>query len=273
MASTQHGSKAGRVLALLLSVTTLVLAAAPAAVAADPAAEDQETALREKANALMASSNWSEALPIWAQLYGSGAKPLDLWNAAVCQYHRAQTGQATPDQALALLRQYRDSPNVSDEKKAKAQRYIDEMTALGQQKATPPPPAPAAPAAAPTVVVVAAPAESAHAPQQEHPGTRIAAWTAGGIGAATLAAGIYFSLRTHSLESQVSNETMYSASNDDAGHQAETLQFVMYGISVAAIATASILYYLAPLKHASSSVALHPVAGPGQAGALVSVRF
>jgi hypothetical protein len=252
----------------------LLLAAAPTVRAADPSAEtDQETSLREKANALMASSNWNEALPIWARLYALEGKPINLWNAAVCQYHLAQAGQATPNQALALLEQYRDCPDVPDEKKTKAQRYIDEMTALKEQRTAavapaPPAPPPTAPAS-PPVVTTSAPTG------QEDPGhrLRVAAWTVGGVGAAALLAGIYFSVRTHSLEDKVTNEGTFSASDNNAGQFAETMQFVMYGVGAAALVTAGVLCHFGAGRGEVRSVALAPLAGAGRAGAVIELRF
>ncbi len=266
----------------LLSSTFLLAAAtmavrAPVARAADPAAEvDRETALREKANTLMAASSWKEALPLWAELYGLAGKPLDLWNSAVCQYHLAVAGQATPEQALALLQQYRDSPNVVAEKKAKAQRYIDEMIALKQRQTAPV--SAAQPVAAPAATAhpaetTTAPAAPAPAPREQGPRLRAATWTAAGVGAAALIAGVYFSVRTHSLASQVTNEPMFNAADDSAGREAHTLQFVMYGVGAAALVTAGILYYVGSSHGEAASVALAPSAGPGQGGAVLMVRF
>ena len=259
----------------MLWVASLIVALALSAVPAradDPAAAgDRETVLREKANALMASSNWKEAQPLWAELYGLAGDPIDLWNAAVCQYHLAQSHQATPDQALALLQQYRDSPNVPDEKKAKAQRYIDEMTVLKQQQtavAAAPVPAPVATTSAPVPLPGPAPL-----PETDGSTLRMAAWTTGGVGVAALMAGIYFSVRTHSLNNKVTSEMTFDPSDDSAGHQAETLQFVMYGVGAAAVATAGVLYYYGSRHHEPPSLALVPAVGPRQSGAVLTVRF
>jgi hypothetical protein len=279
-------TRSGPLLSAVFVAAAMLAAVVPVAHAADTAADaDRETALREKANTFMASSNWKDALPIWAELYGIAGKPLDLWNAAVCQYHLAVAGQATPEQALALLHQYRESPNVSAEKKAKAQRYIDEMTALKQRRAAsspapqpapvvvaPPPPA-APPPAPPVANVAAASPPAPQQPQEQEPRFRAATWTAAGVGAAALITGIYFSVRTHSLDNKVTNESPFNASDDSAGRQAATLQYVMYGVSAAALATAGILYYVGSPRGESTSVAVAPVAAPGRAGAALTVRF
>jgi hypothetical protein len=266
-------TRSGPLLSAVFCAAALLAAPVPVARAADAAADaDRETVLREKANTLMASSNWKDALPVWAELYGLAGKPLDLWNAAVCQYHLAVAGQALPEQALALLQQYRESPNVPVEKKAKAQRYIDEMTALKQRRAATAEPPPSTPAPPASVAATSTPPP----PQQEQeqgPRLRAATWTAAGVGAAALIAGVYFSVRTHSLDSQVTNEMRFSASDDSAGRQAMTLQFVMYGVSAAALATAGILYYVGSPHGERASVAVGPTAGPGRAGAALTVRF
>src|SRR5262249_6470121 len=154
--------------------------------------------MRVQANELMATSKWSEALPIWAKLYAQTGKSLDLWNAAVCQHHLAQAGKATPDEALALLQQYRSAPDVTGDKKAKAQRYIDEIAALKQTQA--------AQAAAQT----AKPAEPAGASLAAQPaapastgggnGMRVAAYASAGAVAVAVLAGAFFSFRAKSLE-------------------------------------------------------------------------
>jgi hypothetical protein len=261
---------------LRILVAVLLLAAAPRARAGQRPDGGQENALREKANALMAASNWAEALPIWAQLYALDSDSVNLWNAAVCQYHLAQIDQATPEQALALLGQYRDSPGISEEKKARAQRYIDEMLALKARRAAaapvptlPPAPAPPAVTAAPPPVPVAPPSS----PEAMGRGLRIGAWTAGGVGLAALAAGVYFSVRTHSLDDKVTNEETFSAADNSAGHLAETLQYTMYGVSAAALVTAGVLYYFSAGHGESRSLAVAPLPGRGQAGAVLQVRF
>ena len=62
-------------------------------------------------------------------------------------------------------------------------------------------------------------------------------------------------------------------SDDSAGHTAHTLQFVMYGAGAAALATAVILYAVAPRGHEQPDVALAPALGPRLAGGTLQVRF
>jgi hypothetical protein len=255
----------------------LAIAAGPRARADEPTSRpDQEGALREKANADMAAADWAEALPLWAKLYGLVGKPIDLWNAAVCQYHLAQAGQAAPEQAVVLLKQYRDSPAVSAEKKAKAQRYIDEMNALKQRRAEAaeaPPPPPARAAAPPAIVATTQLPAAAPPLEDDGSGKRAAAWIAGGLGTAALATGVYFSVKTRSLNDKVMSAGKFNPSDDSAGQSAQTLQYVMYGVGAAGIATGCVLYYLGSSRHERSSVAFAPMIYPGHSGAAVTVQF
>jgi hypothetical protein len=262
----------------------LLLGTCPRPSLAAPAAAelraDQEAALRAKGNALMASSRWTEALPVWAELFGVGGKSLDLWNSAVCQYHLAEVGQAMPDQALALLRQYRDRQDVPEEKKAKAQRYIDQMTALKAQLSG----GSNTPTSSPAWAVAAQPSSASAAvtstpvPQQSfferhEDAMRVAPWTAGAVGVAALGAGIYFSARTQSLDSKVTNEHTFSASDDSSGRQAQVLQYVMYGVSVVALATTGVLYEVSRHHRRRRLIGVLPDVTNEKAGLLMAISF
>jgi hypothetical protein len=314
---------------VLVAITAVTLTASfglsPPAQAAMDASLEADT--RAKANAFMTASKWSDALPLFAQLYAETAKSSDLWNAAVCQFHLAKAGKATPDEALSLLRKYQTLDDVLQAKKDKARRYGDEMTALKTQQeaeaqrkqaeaeaqrkqaeaetqrkqaeaetqrkqteaealkkqeeerarleaeAAKAAPAPApAPAAVPPAVV-AAPATPPPS-EEKGSGMRIAAWSAGGVGAAALGAGLYFSQRSQSLSDKVAGAKTFVPSDDSAGLSAHTMQYVMYGIGAACLATAGILYVLSPeTSNRSSSVALLPTIGPDFGGAGVAGHF
>jgi hypothetical protein len=95
-------------------------------------------------------------------------------------------------------------------------------------------------------------------------------WSALGVGAAGLAAGAAFGWETRSLNNKVTNEPTFNAADDSAGHRAETLQFVMYGVSAAALVAAGVLYYV---DHRASSVSVALVPAPGGPEASMTVRF
>jgi hypothetical protein len=164
------------------------------------------------------------------------------------------------------------------------QKDRNEAVTLGTRKlaaapAPAPAPAPASSAAgeplATPAAVVATPIVPPPPPEtsSDGHGQRVAAVTVGAIGIAAVGAGIYFSYLTHSLENSVTNAPTFNPSDDSSGHTAHTLQFVMYGAGAAALATAVILYAVAPSGHEQPTVALAPALGPRLAGGTLQVRF
>jgi hypothetical protein len=168
------------------------------------------------------------------------------------------------------------------------QKDRNEVVTLGTRKvaaapapspAPKPAPAPALPGAAeplatpaPIVATPNPPPTAAETSSEGH-GQRVAAVTVGIIGVAAVGAGVYFSYLTHSLENSVTNAPIFNPSDDSSGHTAHTLQFVMYGAGGAALATAVILYAVAPSSHEHPTVALAPAIGPRLAGGTLEVRF
>lgn len=172
------------------------------------------------------------------------------------------------------------------------QKDWNEVVTLGTRKvaATPAPapapapkpaPAPASPmmgaaeplaTPAPAVTVPNAPPPAPETSSDGH-GHRVAAMVVGIVGIAAVGAGAYFSYLTHSLQTSVMNADTFNPSDDSSGHTAHTLQFVMYGAGAAALATAVILYAVAPSGHEHPAVALAPAIGPRLAGGTLEVRF
>jgi PEGA domain/Tetratricopeptide repeat len=120
--------------------------------------------------------------------------------------------------------------------------------------------------------VIASPPES---PSSNRSTLRVAPLLAGGVGVVAVTAGIYFSIRAHSLEGQVANAKQFSKADDSAGETAHTLQFVMYGLGAAALVTAGVLadFYYASARSSEHSVAVLPWATAGAAGATMGGRF
>jgi hypothetical protein len=112
---------------------------------------------------------------------------------------------------------------------------------------------------------------TAHEPAQTSSpgrGLRIAGITCGAVGVASIATGVYFYTRARSYSDKVSNQFDPAPSDDSAGKNAETMQWVFYGIGGAAIATGTVLYILgwkeADSRRPRASVA--PLLAPGLAG-------
>jgi len=169
------------------------------------------------------------------------------------------------------------------------QKDRNEVVTLGTRKvaATPAPASAPAPAPALTgaaeplgtparVVTTPSPAPTAPETSGEGHGQRVAALVVGIVGVAAVGAGVYFSYLTHSLETSVTNAGTFNPSDDSSGHTAHTMQFVMYGAGAAALATAMIVYAVAPSGHeqpVAPAVAIAPALGPHLAGGTLEVGF
>ena len=78
------------------------------------------------------------------------------------------------------------------------------------------------------------------------------------------------------MESTAAARGIYDPSVESLGKTMEVLQWVGYGLGLAAVATGVILYVTAPTGEASAApppIALTPVAGPGLGGASLRVTF
>jgi hypothetical protein len=123
------------------------------------------------------------------------------------------------------------------------------------------------PAGTPTAPVAQADLSSpAATPVSSGSGLRIAGIACGALGLAAIGTGIYFYTRASSLSDKLSSSNSPSASDFKSGKNAETMQWVFYGVGAAALATGSVVYYLGWRAAASGATAVAPLVGPGFAG-------
>ena len=107
-------------------------------------------------------------------------------------------------------------------------------------------PAPAAPAVAPPVDLSA---QNQPSPMRGNRPLRIAGLAVGGAGALALVGGIVMGVRAKSLSDEVTNDAKkqpvgtFDRSKYDSGKQAETLQWVGYGVGAAALIGGAVLYW------------------------------
>lgn len=105
-------------------------------------------------------------------------------------------------------------------------------------------------------------------------GLRIAGIACGALGLASIGTGIYFYTRASSLSDKLSNADSASASDYKLGKDAETLQWVFYGVGAGAVATGLILYLLGSSQASSSvGVGVAPMIGPQTAGLTAQGAF
>jgi hypothetical protein len=100
-------------------------------------------------------------------------------------------------------------------------------------------------------------------------GLRMAGIACGVVGVGAIGTGVYFYARARSLSDKVSGQKVHKASDLQAGKDAETMQWVFYGIGGAALGTGVLLYALgwpaAPNGQPGVAV-VGPMLGPGLAG-------
>jgi tetratricopeptide (TPR) repeat protein len=127
----------------------------------------------------------------------------------------------------------------------------------------------AAPAVAPAASIAeAAPPIAAPEPASSGRGLRVAGIVCGAAGLASIGTAVYFYTRAASLSDKISSSDAPTSSDYQAGKDAETMQWVFYGVGAAALATGAVLYWLGSSSSASAQTAtvVAPMVGPGIAG-------
>jgi tetratricopeptide (TPR) repeat protein len=202
-----------------------------------------------------------------AELFIDTRDPNHIYNQARCfeQNHRYED-------AVSRYREFlKKSPNLSANDRADVEKQIAECQGYLQPSAATAKQVPVvAPAAVPAEVLVPGPAEAA---ASDGRGMRIAGLAVGAVGLASLGTAIYFYTRATSLSDKITNAKNSPASDFDAGKSAQTMQWVCYGVGIAALATGSVLYYLGWRAAGPGQTALVPVAGPGLAGLAAQGAF
>jgi hypothetical protein len=105
---------------------------------------------------------------------------------------------------------------------------------------------------------------------------RITGMVCGAAGLASIATGVIFYARARSLSASVASAQAFSPSDDAAGNQAETLQWVFYSAGGVAVGVGMVLYFLGrPSASADSHVALQvsPMLLRGGAGVSAGGTF
>jgi len=247
---------AGVLLALLLSMGA-VARAAPL------------DARERDARADFAAGRYQKAIDAFAALFAETADPVYLRNIARC-YQKMKK----PQEAIDSFQEYlHKAKSLSKGERQEIDGYIKEMEALKASEAPPPaitapPPAttgapPAAGLGAPATtdatvssppplasttttsspvgVVATSPGPApAPLPNDDRRSWRIAGIATGAAGVACIGIGIAFGAAAKSAADSVSQQ--YNAGTESDGKRDATLQWVGYGVGVAALATGVILY-------------------------------
>jgi tetratricopeptide (TPR) repeat protein len=224
--------------------------------------------------------HFDAAVEEFEQAYALNPQPILLYNIA--QSHR-QLGHH--ERALFFYRRYLEgAPEAKNRVDIEARmRELEESLKRENDVRTQPPPAPAAPQ--PVIVQLQpAPAPSNHvreeslrtsappAPVDQGRNLRIGGLVVAGVGVAAVATGLVFGLQAKSKGESVSSAGRFDPDADSAGRRAQTLQWVFYGVGVAALAAGATTYYFG-LDSGDGRVSLAPAVSPDGLGATVRGGF
>jgi tetratricopeptide (TPR) repeat protein len=292
---------------LLAVGSAVALTSAPSPARADEKTTEQARQHYTKGKQAFDLGKWDDAIAEFEEAYKLRSDPTFLFNMAQA-YRRKGDLQRALDLYKNYLIENPDSPKRSEiekriralekEMKNPARRQI-EAPAPVAKPSEPPPAAPAAAVApAPTPAPVSGPAPApvpvpapAPAPESAPPttavsvvepaqpaasfqppssgyGLRFAGIVCGAAGLASIGTAVYFYTRAASLSDRVSSSDAPTSSDYQAGKDAETMQWVFYGVGAAALATGAVLYWLGSSSSAFAPTAtvVAPMVGPGIAG-------
>ena len=255
----------------------VVLSLALAGFAQTARAGDNDKAVArahyETATRLYDIREYDKALLEYKSAYLAQPDPAFLFNIGQCYRKLGQTAEA-----LNFFQQYLKKAPPDDPNRRQVEARIRDIEAEARLKAEAAQAAPVqapAPAfspplpATPTIPAAAATVEEAPpAPRSSGRGLRTAGVVCGAVGLASIGTAIYYYTRAKSFSNKVSNATIPNTSDEQAGQNAETMQWVFYGAGAGVLATGTLLYLLGwPTADASRSVAgVAPMIGPGLAG-------
>jgi hypothetical protein len=148
-----------------------------------------------------------------------------------------------------------------------------ELTANLARSANPAP----APSASVEAVVVAPPPEPAAAPAEAHSGLRVASGILAGVGAAAFVTGVYFSLKVRSIQNELEAPGTITAAQWNSkvqdGKNAETYQWVSYGVAAAALTGSVVMYVMRPATGENRRVSLSAAIGRDGGGGALRFAF
>jgi hypothetical protein len=232
----------------------------------------------------------AKGVSILADLFLDTEDPTYIFNQGRCFEQNRKY-----EDAIARFEEYLVTTNavLSREDRESAEKHIttcretlarergsSSATSLTQPSTSPPPPVHApepAPTLEPSRSIVLQPAPE---PQPLSPhgnaGLRIVGIVTASVGVAAVAAAVVLNVKANSMVNQMETTSNgYSPSKVDERKTYETISWVGYGLGAACVATGAILFGLGlkPGGSSSTSVAIVPALGAGQAGALLTGGF
>jgi tetratricopeptide (TPR) repeat protein len=235
----------------------------------------------ETATRLYDIREYDKALLEYKSAYLAQPDPAFLFNIGQC-YRKLGQNQ----QALNFFQEYLKKASSDDPNRSQVEARVRDIEAEAKlqaeaAQAAAPVPAPEVAQPAPEVVqpapaAVVAPTTAAASVEQAVPvnttpegsgrGLRIAGMACGAAGLISVGIAVYYYSRARSLSNSVTNSQHPTASDDQAGRDAQTMQWVFYGIGAGALAAGTVLYLLGwPPKESGRTLAA-PIVGPGLVG-------
>jgi len=238
-------------------VVLIVLLVAPLAHA-----ESEAERLYNQGQQAYEALRYDDALVAWERSYALSKLPALLFNIAQAQRLRGKPGDCT--KATANYRKFISLAPKSSERPT-AEGFIAELAPCVEQESKPQP--------APTI-----PAPEAVTPPSSSPtpvtlnegggkGKRFAGYAVGGAGVVLVVTGVYFGAKARRLGNEVSDDCADGCDwnlvkdKDAEGKSAETTQYVLYGVGLAAIAAGGVLWWMGNTEAKSSTIAVTPAPG------------
>ena len=265
----------------------LAVAVAPALFAAGTAlgaGKANKQAQENAARAACLDGDYTQGVAILSKLFVQTKDTTYIFNQGRCFEQNRRY-----EDALARFQEYlrasRNKLDASD--KAEAEQHIaDCKEMLAQERGTSPPPSSAQsavaspvaaskpePAPTPEPAVVRQPAQQPVSPSSGA-GLRIGGIVVASFGVAAAGAGILFNVKANSTVNDM-YKTPDGYTKDSDRKTYTTMAWIGYGVGAACVVTGAILYGVglkAQSNHADD-VALVPMVGPGQAGAVLTGAF
>jgi hypothetical protein len=221
-----------------------------------------------KARAACAAGNVDKGISILENIYEETGDNNALYNQGRCFQLNGRNKEA-----LDRFKEYRRRvPVLPADEEAQVEGYMRELRAdlAGSGNPAPAPPV--------ETVVAAPPPEPPAPPAETHNGLRVASAILVGAGAAAFVSGVYFSLRVRAIQNDLeSGGTITGAewnSKVQDGQNAQTYQWVSYGVAAAALSGSVVMYLVGrPSPGENHRVSISAAIGRDGGGGVLRFAF
>jgi hypothetical protein len=251
-----------------LGVVAFVLLGALPSRAAEK--EDLERAARKAC----LSGDYQKGVDLLSDLFLDTRDPTHIFNQGRCFQQNNRF-----EDAVGRFREYlRKATAITPQDRADTERYIEECQKLLrgsqiQSSPTVPPTDSSPPPLAPSPPSVPA-ASTTVASNDTGKGLRMAGVAVVVAGIASVGTAIYYYTRARDMSDKVSTSAQPTLSDQQAGKDAETMQWIFYSIGGAAVAGGTVLYLVGNSASRRGSVAsVAPILGPNLVGLAAQGAF